>query len=113
MYRNVYTDNLNIIKEAALLGSDKSNTVTVQDIQDLFEYSNGNRTENIIGKKITILCPDGKSLTVKLLNEVKDLDKLKIGMRIQLINLTGKIYSDNHGRLALSSRAEGWSEANV
>lgn len=113
MYRNIYNDKLNIVEESKLLGSDKSKTTIVQDIQNLFEYLNGTRTKNIAGRRLTVLCPDGKSLSIKLLNEVKDLDKIQVGMRVHFINLTGKIYCDTHNKLALSCSAEGWEEVNV
>lgn len=112
MFRNVYTDNLNVIKESQLLGSDDLKTVKVQDVQNLYNFLNGNRTEEVIGKRITVQCPDGKSLSVKLLNEVADLEQIQIGIKICLHHLTGKIYVDNKGRMALSCSAEGWEQVN-
>lgn len=111
MYREIYSDSLNIVDEKKLLGSDTSKTVTVQKIQPANEYLNGVRTNEIVGLYVTCLCPDGKSIRVKLLNKANDLDRIKLGMRICFNALIGKIYCSNN-RLALSCSAEGWTPSN-
>ncbi len=88
-------------------------------IADLMEFVDGKPTNNVIGQKLTVVCPDNmyEKLTIKvkggkpaITNE--QLQQKGGQVKITLKNLTGKFYRTNSGEYALSCSADGW-EVNV
>lgn len=84
-------------------------------ISDLIEFIDGKPTGNIIGQKLTVVCPDNmyEKLTIKVKGEKAPITNEQLQqkggqVKISLKNLSGKFYRNNSGEYALSCSADGF-----
>lgn len=109
----------NIILRLLLTGvqicGNTAGAVVLLGVSDLFEFEGGKPTSNVIGHKLTVVCPDNmyEKLTVKVKGGKPAITSEQLQQKggqtkIVLKNLTGKFYRTNSGEYALSCSADGW-----
>lgn len=106
---------LRLVLTVAQICGNTAGAVVLLGIADLFEFVDGKPTNNVIGQKLTVVCPD--NMYEKLIVKVKggkptftneQLQQKGGQAKIILKNLTGKFYRTNSGEYALSCSADGW-----
>ena len=106
---------LRLFLTALQICGNATGTVVLLGIADLMEFVDGKPTNNVIGQKLTVVCPDNmyEKLTVKVKGGKPAITSEQLQQRggqakIVLKNLTGKFYRTNSGEYALSCSADGW-----
>lgn len=106
---------LRLVLTVAQICGNATGAVILLGIADLMEFVDGKPTNNVIGQKLTVVCPDNmyEKLTVKVKGNKSAITSEQLQQRggqvnIVLKNLTGKFYRTNSGEYALSCNADGW-----
>lgn len=106
---------LRLVLTVAQICGNATGAVVLLGIADLMEFVDGKPTNNVIGQKLTVVCPD--NMYEKFVVKVKggkpaitneQLQQKGGQAKITLKNLTGKFYKTNSGEYALSCSADGW-----
>lgn len=106
---------LKLILTATQICGNATGTVILLGIADLMEYVDGKPTNNVIGQKLTVVCPDNnyEKFVVKIKGGKPAITNEQLQqkggqVKIVLKNLTGKFYRTNSGEYAVSCNADGW-----
>jgi len=84
------------------------------EISEWKEFVDGKATDNVVGVKLGVVCPDNmyEKLTVKVKGKVvltnEQLQQKGGQLKIAFKNLTGKFYRTNSGEYGLSCSADGF-----